>query len=110
IVGIVNLLAADMLATISCTALAVRGDTTSVSSHPSAASVAARVVAESSALGTAATAGRAKTAAINATDIAKPRFANRDLSSSRARDKRRDIEPSGQPSCAAAWALVFPSK
>src|SRR5689334_6333358 len=87
IVGTVNLLAADMPAITSCTALAARGETISASSQPSAAKVAARVVAARSALGTAAAAGRANTAAISATDIASPRLASRDRNSSRALDR-----------------------
>ncbi len=41
-------------------------------------------------------------AAINATDAVRPRFANRDRNNSLARDRRREIEPIGQPSWLAA--------
>src|SRR5437762_5362496 len=109
-VGIANLLAADIPATTSWTTFAVAGETISSRATPSAASVAARVVAASKPPGTAATAGRANTAVMSAAEMARPRRDNRDFSSSRARDRRREIDPSGQPSWAAACALVLPSR
>src|SRR5688500_17175626 len=109
-VGIENLLVADMPARTSFTTFAVAGVTISSSETPLAARVAARVVEASSSLETAATAGLANTAVISAAERARPRRAKRERSNSRARERRREIDPSGQPSCAAAWALVFPSR
>src|SRR6476660_685855 len=97
-VGIANLLAADIPSRISSASFATVGEVTSFNSAPSAASVAARVVVTSNSRETADDNGFANTAAMRATDMAMLRRARRDRSSSRARERRREMEPSGQPS------------
>src|SRR5687768_17050816 len=86
----------------SPTAAATWLKTTSRSGTPRSNKLPAEAVALTRAGDGLANSGRAKTAETSTAERASPRLSRRDLSSSRARESRREMEPSGQPSCLAA--------